>query len=254
MGYQFSKDFEIRYYETDLNQRLQLPRLLNYFDDIAVTQTEKLGVGIDYLKSINAGWFLGQWKLKISRLPVFGETVRIHTDPSGFYKYYARRDFEVKDAEGNSLIEAESIWFYIDTIKLRPLRIPPKMFESYGTSQEDADPIAMDVIPEPSLSGPPFEVIVNHSDIDTNGHANNSKYAEWAIDSLPFDIPDKHFVSGLKCSYKKQAKPGDRLLMESELINEKNLLLSRHKLKDSADNVLCILEFSWDKEEHGIRI
>ena len=75
MAYIFEKEYDVRYYETDVNKRLLVSRLTNFFDDCAILQSEKLGVGIDFLNSKGFSWCLYQWDIKIVRLPVFGDRV-----------------------------------------------------------------------------------------------------------------------------------------------------------------------------------
>ena len=41
--------------------------LMNYLDDIAIGQSEQLGVGVDYLKQRNVAWVLYKWDIKIHK-------------------------------------------------------------------------------------------------------------------------------------------------------------------------------------------
>lgn len=46
----FEQEYRIHYYEIDYKKRALITSLMNYFDDVATCQSEKLGVGIDYLR------------------------------------------------------------------------------------------------------------------------------------------------------------------------------------------------------------
>lgn len=69
--------------------------MLNYCDYCEVTQSHKLGVGVNFLVNSNLTWFLYQWDIRIKTLPLFGETVKILTEPLDFYRFYATRRFEL---------------------------------------------------------------------------------------------------------------------------------------------------------------
>lgn len=51
-----------------------------------------------------------------------------------------------------------------------------------------------------------MEFIARYSDIDTNRHVNNVKYADWSIEIVPLDIVMSYCLKRMKITYKK--KPG----------------------------------------------
>ena len=48
MGKNFTKKYEIHYYEVNSKMRCKLPAIINFLEDIGTQQSEQLGVGIDY--------------------------------------------------------------------------------------------------------------------------------------------------------------------------------------------------------------
>ena len=51
--------------------------------------------------------------------------------------------------------------------------------------------------------------IVTRRDTDNNGHTNNVKYIEWAIDDIPDDIYNTMTISDIRVVYRKECYKGD---------------------------------------------
>ena len=77
----FEFESYIRYSEVDSNRNLSLLSLLDYFQDCSVFHSEKLGIGVDYLNSINAAWVLSSWQIRINELPKLTDRVKVQTWP-----------------------------------------------------------------------------------------------------------------------------------------------------------------------------
>ena len=50
---------------------------------------------------------------------------------------------------------------------------------------------------------------VTRRDTDTNGHANNVKYLEWALDDVPDEIYDGMTLKDIRVVYRKECHRGD---------------------------------------------
>lgn len=54
------------------------------------------------------------------------------------------------------------------------------------------------------------EHTVSYSDLDINGHTNNSRYVVWAMDCLPGEVTDSP-VKDLYINFVKETLPGDKV-------------------------------------------
>jgi medium-chain acyl-[acyl-carrier-protein] hydrolase len=43
----------------------------------------------------------------------------------------------VVDASGEVIISADSMWFLIDTVRRRPLKVPETMYEAFGIGPDE---------------------------------------------------------------------------------------------------------------------
>ena len=202
----------VRYSEVNSERELTLPSLLDYLQDCCSFQSEKLGVGLDYLAKEQFGWVLSSWEIEILRYPVIGEEMAVHTWPYKFKGIYGYRNFLVEDGQGETIVRANSIWVFMDMARLRPTRIPDAMISAY--EGEFGEPLEGNWSerkidhPKEGQKKEPIQVAKFH--IDTNHHMNNGKYVLVAEEYLPEDFR----VGGLRVEYKKAARLGDVLYPE----------------------------------------
>jgi medium-chain acyl-[acyl-carrier-protein] hydrolase len=241
----FEQEYRIHYYEIDYRKKALITSLMNYLDDVAMCQSEKLGVGVDYLKERNIAWMLYKWDIKIHKYPVYGDSVKVKTLPHSFKKFYAYRLFDILNLQGEKLVSANSAWLLINTDKKRPIKITKDMYKAYHV--QSAEPLEMEDIKQPSSIDVEKEFHVRYSDIDTNRHVNNVKYAAWAIETLPLDIVLNYTLANLKVTYKKETTYGKTIKALTQVKTLGDSITCLHSIVDEDGKVLCILESRWVK-------
>jgi medium-chain acyl-[acyl-carrier-protein] hydrolase len=245
MGITLSKDYSIHYYEIDYKKRLQMSSLIDFLGDIATTQSENLGIGIDYLQENNLAWMIYKWDIKMDRYPLLGEKIEIRTIPHSYKRFYANRRFEVYDEAGNQIAEAKSLWILVNTERKRPIRIPQAMGLAYGMENETEVDTLMEIESVEEV-GNQCVFTVRYSDIDTNRHVNNTKYVGWAIESIPLEIILKHELREVKVVYEKETKYGDTIKVSTQIHNEENRVIAIHKIEDTEGKELTLLKTIWE--------
>lgn len=218
---------------------------MNYFDDIAMCQSEKLGVGIDYLKERNIAWMLYKWDITIHKYPVYGEIIKVRTVPNSFKKFYAYRRFDILNGQGEKFVSANSLWLLINTDKKRPIKITKDMYKAYQVRSDEPSEIRK--ITGPSTIDMEKEFNVRYSDIDTNRHVNNVKYAAWAIETIPLDIVLNYTLANLKVIYKKETTYGKTIKALTQVKTLGDSITCMHSIVDENNKELCILESQWLK-------
>ena len=94
-----TKDYQVRFYEVDPRARLRPVTILDYLQDAAGSHTRHLGISVADLRPRHLTWVLSRTHARFLHYPHAGDTVRIHTWPSGREGLFALRDFEVRDQE-----------------------------------------------------------------------------------------------------------------------------------------------------------
>ncbi|AVP55822.1 acyl-ACP thioesterase [Clostridium tetani] len=245
------KDYEIHYYEVDYKKRALITSIINYLGDIATKQSEDMNVGLKYMEENKIAWVIYKWDINIKEFPVYGDVVKIKTSPKCFKKFYAYRDFEVINSKGEKIIEALSQWLLIDTDKRRLKKIPLELFKFYGVEDVECEDIEISKINE--LKKVDNEKIFNvrYSDIDTNGHVNNSKYISWIIETVPLEIVLNYSLKNLNMTYKKETVYGDMVRVLCEIENKDDMAICRHSIADKNNNELNIAETTWQKNKEA---
>ncbi len=209
--YQFRS--RVRYSETDPDAKLSYLGMMNYLQDCSTFQSEDVGVGVGYLKSVNKAWLLTSWDIEIERRPGLGEEICVATWPYDFKGIYGYRNFSIKDEEGNMLVKADSLWFLYDTVSESPMRVTEEDTSPY----EPCEPrLGMEKMPRKiSLPGEMYEAarlrVMRHQ-IDTNLHVNNAQYIDMVREALPDSAAGKE-ITGIRAEYRKAALLGDEIVI-----------------------------------------
>ncbi|MEL7565830.1 MAG: acyl-ACP thioesterase domain-containing protein [Dehalobacterium sp.] len=248
MGLSKELNYRIHFYEIDYRKRILPAAIINYFQDIAIMQSEELGVGIDFLAEHNLAWSLIQWDIKIHKYPVLGQEVKVFTRPVAFDKFYAYREFRVMGPQDELMADAYSLWVLKDVAKKRITKIPAFMFETYGITTGNIPEKEMVKPWEISRIDSEKEFLVRYSDIDTNRHVNNVKYFEWAIETMPLETVVKCILEKIRISYKKGTLFGDKVRVQTEIKAENKAVTGIHKITNEQDQTVCLLETAWVNE------
>lgn len=245
MSTKFTKEFEVHYYEINSYYEATPMAILNYLEESAIAHSKSVGLGIDELKLKGLGWVLNRWNLKMDKYPAWGENIVIETWPWKFERFYANRAFVIKDSKGNIIGRAASLWIFLNTQNKRPTRVPEEFGEIYGVCDEKPieEPFSkLEICDEPENSE---EFFVRISDIDTNNHVNNIKYAQWLLDAIPKDIYNEHILSSLEVEYKKEALLGHKIRVDYKNIKEN--IFNCKIFATGEDKELAIAKLDWKK-------
>lgn len=247
-----SKKYEINYYDIDYKKRVLLSTLMKYFSDIAVHQSAERGIDLNYMLEHNIAWVLYKWDITVSRYPMYGEEITVNTEPYSFRKFYAYRKYEVKNSQGEVLVTANSIWFLIDIEKRRPIRIPKIMYTAFGLTDEDNEALDMGKIASVSKIDYEKEFQVRYSDIDTNRHVNNVKYAEWALETVPLDIVKNYSLKKIYMAYEKETTYGDIIKVQTQLLSKGDEVVFAHRILDGEGKEINAAETVWQRWQRDV--
>jgi acyl-ACP thioesterase len=200
-------DSRVRYSEVDSKGELTWLALLDYFQDCSVFHSEQENLSVAYLAEHHIAWVLSSWQICLNRMPRLAERVTTQTWAYGMKSFYGYRNFAMKDAQGQMLSYANSVWVLVDTQSGRPVRVPEEMAEKYGIEPQLSMEKAPRRIALPEEMGERDPICVPSYFIDTNQHMNNSHYVEVALWYLPEDFA----IGEVRVEYRKAAKEGDKL-------------------------------------------
>lgn len=239
------KEYEIHYYESDYKRRALMTSLIDYFNDIAIHQSEKLGIGIDYMKEKNMAWVLYKWDISVDKYPLHGDKIIVRTEPCAVKKFYAYRRFYILNSDEEVIATANSLWLLIDVNRKRPLKVTEDLINAYGLTDDSGDVLDIEDIKRLSKEESSLEFKVRYSDIDTNGHVNNEKYAAWFIESVPLDIVLNYTLVNMKITYKKETKYGENINILTAFEKTEDKIVFVHRILKENGEEITLGETTW---------
>ncbi|MDO4266438.1 MAG: thioesterase [Eubacteriales bacterium] len=198
----------VRYSEIDEEGVMTPLSVINYLQDCSTFQSEELGIGMNWLKERGRAWFLSAWKILTDRRPVFGEEITVGTSAYDFKGIYGYRHFFIKDAAGNYLVRADSLWVLCDTrADFAPVKVTAEFGEPYlgGAVVEDLGiPRLKRKLPLPEHMEDAGTVTVQRHHLDTNHHVNNAQYVAIGLEAAGLSSS-----YGIQAEYRHAAVLGD---------------------------------------------
>lgn len=203
----FTFKTKVSYSRVNKEGEVPLYEIMNYLQDCTNFHSESIGVGVEYMENKGKAWILAAYKIKINKPIKLGQDICVGTAPTDFGSLYATRKFFIADSEGEYLVQADTVWILIDTVRRKPMRIT------------DEDSVMYNNYLEPGFEGlkasrklmlegekrrlTEFKVMKTY--IDNNGHMNNADYLRAAEEFLP----EGYACSELDIVYNKEALEGD---------------------------------------------
>lgn len=198
----------VRYSEIGQDHCLSIPGVLNYFQDCSTFQSESLGLGVQWLEDHKRCWVLSSWQVRFLRRPKLGEEIEIGTMPYEVKGILGKRNFFLKDANGEFLVKADSLWTYLDTEQMKPVRVDEETLTAYSREEALKGEWKSRKIDLPEDQQKKEAIPVVDFLLDTNGHVNNEKYVLLAMEFVPSEFE----VSYLRVEYKRSAVLGDVMI------------------------------------------
>ena len=204
----YSKNHTITCYEADANQLMRPTAMLDLMQEAANVNATTLGFGFDEMKETNIAWVLSRMYVRFDKLPAWRQDVKLETWHKGVAKLFYLRDFILSDMEGNPMVLATTSWLIIDLGTRRLVRNNDLALSDtpQHAIETPADKVVLPVDIEPELVR---KHPVTWSEIDTNGHVNNVKYAVWALDAVKAEDIKERPLKELLINFDAEVMPGD---------------------------------------------
>lgn len=205
----YEKEYAVTDAAVDCFGNLKPSMLLFYCQDVAGHHCVQLGTDYDTLAQKNLFWAIIRQKVQITRLPRSGEMIRVETWPMPTTKVCYPRSTVAYDRQGNELFRAIGMWVLMDK-ESRAMILPGKSgvtVQGLLTGTELASPGSL----APRNLADTQCRTVRYSDLDRNGHMNNTRYLEWMGDLLPSSFHGQNSPREFTVCYHAEAKEGDPL-------------------------------------------
>ena len=210
----FIQNLTIPCFDTDAAWRLKPASFMNMAQEAAGQHAVHLGFGYDDLIVKNTAWILSRVNVKFIDTPKWREDVTLTTWHKGLNRLFFLRDFVVTDKEGRERVKATTSWLVLN-LETRRLVRDPQLMEDGTICTENAIEQPADKVVMPKEIEPEYvlEHLVAYSDIDTNAHANNAMYMQWAMDAVDYETASTMAVKEFTINFNHETKAGDRVAL-----------------------------------------
>lgn len=198
------------------NSRLSTAVFMGDLQEAADTGAADTGFDRFLIEKFNACWIILRMRVHIIDMPKWRDTFKVRTWSTGCDKFFFDREFEVFNSNGDVIAMASSIWIMAEIDTHRPI-IPSRIegiskFDGQGDRLVFGTKAAKAKIPslEEGVS-PVVSKFADYSELDWNGHVNNTRYIAWICDAMykaganPGDIED------LTINYISEVKEGEKV-------------------------------------------
>jgi medium-chain acyl-[acyl-carrier-protein] hydrolase len=237
----FREEFKIRAHEVNVNKVLTIPSMLKLMQEASMGSAEQLKVSVWELEKYNLAWVLLRKHLKVISLPKLGDQIVVTTNPSGFDRAFAYRDYRAFDSEGKLLASASSTWTLLDLATRRMAKIPQSLLDLA---------LPGDILEKPARKIPKVENPshkkenqISYFDLDWNGHVNNINYVKYMLEVLDVDRLQNRDLLEFQFQVKSESFLNNHVITRAELYSDKEI---RHELIDqNTQNVIAQAHSLW---------
>lgn len=214
----WDQNYTVNTFLVNPQKKLGLYGLLNLFQDTAWIHATHLGHGYEKMLEEKTAWVLTRQKLRMSEWPKWGKDIYIRTWIRPVNSIVAVRDFEVFEAE-KKIGDCTTQWLILDLNTRRPAeKIPGLNSEEYRQDYHlDYDAQKISQQKDAQEIG---KFCVRNSDLDLNGHVNNTKYAQWILDAVSEAKHREYSLLEYEVNFIAETKSQDVIIISRKEITE----------------------------------
>lgn len=246
----YQKEWEIRAFEVDLENRWKMESIYVCMQEVADDHAEILGMGREASLAAGRYWVVARNAVEMIRFPIRQEKILVTTWPGKTVRMGFPRHFTFETKEGELLGVATSLWMLVDRDTRKML--PPKSIDlQMPDNSEIPDPLPLPGrIRLEQETQPPVLYDPVYSDLDFNHHVNNTRYVQWICDQFP----PRRFVEGqlnkLQVNYSNEIRYGQQVRLRMQQNGEEFILVG----EDAADGgMLFEAQGEWDPPQQSTR-
>ena len=204
----YDETFTLRPRDCDLNEKWRPSAILETMQDVAGTHSMLLGCGRDELVKQNIVWVLSRSELHMDRYPAVGEKITVHTFPTPTRICFFPRYYIFTDARGEMIGKAGTLWLLLDLTTRRMLP-PGEVGKLIPDNRDLSVPMNLPATVG-TLQGEEFVSTYTpvYTDLDVNGHVNNTRYADWLCNTLGIGLMTEYEPERIILNYNHEVLPG----------------------------------------------
>jgi medium-chain acyl-[acyl-carrier-protein] hydrolase len=205
----FEQSFEIEDSFTNPEGVLKPTEFLFLIQQATLGGSAFVGAGVEKVRDLGLFWVVMSYHFVFERMPRLGEKITIRTYPSPAKAFIYPRHYCVYDEAGKLIIRGISLWALLDRKSHKPTFPAKNGIDPLPQSVEGELPWPPSLV----LSGLPLieTRLVRYSDLDFNGHMNNVRYLDYALDSERSNFYDLHAIKEMQITFSSESQLGEEM-------------------------------------------
>jgi acyl-ACP thioesterase len=194
----YEKKILIRSEQVDMTRRLRMSELFRIMEEASIAHTEELGCTRDRTLDRGLLWIITRQQAEIEELPAYDEEITVRSWQGDMMHVFFPRFYEIERA-GRVIVRGQALWMLIDEesrqmvmpedydifipgrpgsddMMLAPVVIPSELREGESGNDVNSGAGAGTVIRQ--------NLVTRFSQVDINGHMNNTRYFDIIDDAL----------------------------------------------------------------------
>ncbi len=198
--------------DSDCFSQCQAAALLSYLQETGLLAMADAGLTRKYLlERYHAIWMLARTCYTLEAPIALGDVIAIRSRSRNAHGMGIYREYEIM-RENARIGEALALWMLVDAESrtLFPANRVSELSDILGDVRR-AKQLRRLVLPDTLV--PVHQRVIEYSQIDMNGHLNNSRYADLICDVIGLEKMGGAYVSSMHISYLSECMPGCTLTM-----------------------------------------
>ncbi|NLM85635.1 MAG: hypothetical protein GX171_02960 [Clostridiales bacterium] len=191
----------------------RMNRILVLMQELAGEHSEQLGFSFANTLKLGAVWVVTRNEFEVLRYPVIGQRVIGRSFPGRARRGIYPRYYQIEDEQGKALVRGSSFWALAD-VETRSMtdrqEIVDAMPDNSALTPYFRNPMAPEEVQGEDIKTGAWQPV--YTDLDRNGHVNNTRAADWALCFLSQEADlSRHPVKSLAASYHKEMLEGQQV-------------------------------------------
>mgnify|MGYP000876398673 CR=1 FL=1 len=218
----FEQSLFLRAADTDCNGEWRASGVFLAMQEAGGAHCEQWNLGMAALREQNLAWVISRARMNLTRVPRIGETVTVRTWPKPPQHCFFPRYFQFF-VDGKPVGSAATLYVQLDLSTRRMVK--PWL---NGNAELTCDlepplppPGSIPVINTPGVSS---QRIARYSDLDVNGHVNNTRYLDWFCDAFDADFHREWRLADVLVHYNREIRPDETVTLTLQTDGERSVM------------------------------
>ena len=196
-----------------MTRRLRMSDLFRLLEEASIAHTEELGCTRD--KTLDRGllWIITRQLVEIDEMPAYDDEITVRSWQGDMQHVFFPRFYEI-ERDGRVLVRGQALWMLIEE-ETRSM-VMPEDYDIFIPGRPGSDDMMLPsvVIPKDAGALESIPLVTRFSQVDINGHMNNTRYFDIIDDALWGGGETVRIPRSVLANYLSELRLGDEFTLK----------------------------------------